>query len=421
MTTESNEELSRQEIETLLPTYYQRLFPFQMFYKWLSYGNIQKNYFMNREFSFTLQEEIYLRYQSFSNVEEFKKKVIEKNPVKMDIGAVYSARPKDHKTVIGFQPVEKELVFDIDMSDYNDVRFCCTKAAICQKCWPLMVFAVKILDKALRGMFYLDFGFNRLLWVYSGRRGIHCWVCDEKARQLSKSVRHSIVDYLTLLLGGDMQAKKVNLNLPIHESVRRALDIIKRNFDSFAIENQDFLGDQEKIEKLLRLIKDEKMKTDIRNDLKHCSTSSAEKWGAIQNCFTKTNIKNFKAKKNFGIEEIMIQYCYPRLDSHVTIGLNHLLKSPFCVHPKTACVCVPFLASQVDSFDPLKVPTLKQLIDEINKNGAASESQEEKLKAYKETSLNQYIEIFKSFLEELAADQHAKKLEESDKKRIFKF
>ena len=75
----------------------------------MQYGNVDKNYMAHREFSFTLEDDIYLRYLSFSNQEEFEAEMIKKCPHKIDIGAVYNARPSDHKKLTNFTPQEREL------------------------------------------------------------------------------------------------------------------------------------------------------------------------------------------------------------------------------------------------------------------------------------------------------------------------
>jgi DNA primase small subunit len=60
----------------------------------------------------------------------------------------------------------------------------------------------------------------------------------------------------------------------------------------------------------------------------------------------------------FLLHELVLQFAYPRLDINVTKGVNHLLKSPFCVHPKTGKIAVPLNTRIIDTFNISAFPTL---------------------------------------------------------------
>ena len=97
-------------------------------------------------------------------------------------------------------------------------------------------------------------------------------------------------------------------------------------------------------------------------------------------------------------EELIISYLYPRLDANVSTGINHLLKSPFCIHPKTGNICVPFDAANVHNFKLAEVPTLTMVINELGtyKPKAGVEGDESKTAVV--PCLEPYINIFKKHI-----------------------
>ena len=53
---------------------------------------VNQSLFVNREFSFTLESDVYMRYQSFADADALKEEIIRLVPVKIDIGAVYNLK-----------------------------------------------------------------------------------------------------------------------------------------------------------------------------------------------------------------------------------------------------------------------------------------------------------------------------------------
>lgn len=71
-----------------------------------------------------------------------------------------------------------------------------------------MTVSIKVIDRSLRD----DFGFKQIMWVYSGRRGVHCWISDKRALKLSNEGRKAVINFLNVIKASSQKARRVRTN-----------------------------------------------------------------------------------------------------------------------------------------------------------------------------------------------------------------
>lgn len=202
---------------------------------------------------------------------------------------------------------------------------------------------------------------------------------------------------------GTEQNKGMNLSHPLHPMLSRAYDVLEPMFieDVLPSSGHKILANKENWDGLLGSLPPAAQPVAVSLGKKwskdNDDSTPTEKWtelkrylsiliGKTEGSAKNKAAKNLSTKDRIKIEqwpvETVFKYTYPRLDINVSKMQNHLLKSPFCIHPKTGRVCVPIEVAKVDDFNPFTVPTLPQLMRELDEyeksnSGDGSNNEEE--------------------------------------------
>ncbi|CCK70618.1 DNA primase subunit PRI1 KNAG_0E03610 [Huiozyma naganishii CBS 8797] len=378
-----------------LEFYYSRAYPFAPVFRWLNGGPEDQptQNVTHRELAMAFRSGAYKRYVSVNTLAEFAETVRRLNPDRFEVGAVYSRPPKERDSLLKSELValRKELVFDIDMDDYDSYRTCCQGARVCTRCWRFIQLAIEVIGTALRE----DFGFSTFVWVFSGRRGAHCWVSDPRAMAMTDQQRRNTLEYLNVVRDRTA-AKRLNLVRPYHPLLARSLELLKPHFANLLLEDQDPWRDDTRARAtLLTALHDKSLAETLSKQwTEQPGRSSSEKWRDIDTAAASIKFpstarrQDFHAKLHECKEDIVMATLYPKLDVEVTKLTSHLLKAPFCVHPATGNICVPILDPL--TFTPDSAPKLITIQQEWEKDHRAR------------NSLDPFVDAFSKYADDLA-------------------
>jgi len=207
---------------------------------------------------------------------------------------------------------------------------------VCERCFAYLKIAMKIISDILND----DFDFNNLLWVFSGRRGIHAWVCDESARSMTNEMRSAVVAYCNIGVGNE-NASRLVLEHPMHPRLRKAYVYLKEKFLEVIIRDHNLLSIETHREKMLNFLPytpNDELRKKVRGLWANKfvdGAQSEELWNILLDQYQSWKDAEKIKKIDQSIEALVLTYLYPRIDANVSTGINHLLKSPWCIHPKT--------------------------------------------------------------------------------------
>lgn len=278
-----------------------------------------------------------------------------------------------HRDFVHFIPICKELVFDLDVHDFDRFCACVEKEEsididsnpkktnttqtkiLCHHCWLHIEGAYFIMQFILTQLF----GYNsaNILYVFSGGKGIHCFVNDHRAMSLSEEQRYFMYD--TIHIGSGKNPKDEEsvdndlCNWIIKYATPELSATLENLFMTHVIANRNLFVKCKAfrkwfLDKLCRYYPStysNMIKTQAWQDL---TTESSILWELLK----MFEIYDFHANITMVKPSLFIIYrlYYPIVDKG-PLAMTHSIKLPFSIHTTTKNIALPFTQSFIESPD----------------------------------------------------------------------
>lgn len=341
----------------------------------------------------------HLAFQDHAHLANYLQK---KTPLAVHVSCSQTCHPKRNRLHTDYvQTCSRELMFDIDGDDYNDVKVCCgNKRAqeiqnVCDACWCFLACAVHGLNWFLKT--YL--GFKHVLWVFSGRRGVHAWVVDQRCTDMTNNDRKCITDRLELLKQHNEKDGKMKTFTiaatgaavsKLEEGFGRALEPY---FKRLVCEKQGLFTNITQVKHWCDVVIRSRLGDDATTEM---LVDTPRSWDQFKTVVT----SKWPASAKRVICDMILLHSFPRIDRNVTPNMKHMLKIPFTTHAITTRVCVPLPKTAVEEFLPsLCSPALEDVIKQTSGQGQTHGSGGVAARAFSDA-----VDRLRCFLEEVSAE-----------------
>jgi len=271
-------------------------------------------------------ESFFSRHNCARDAEQLRELVTRPMIKEVHFGGVWPEM-MSKRTAARMRPVARPFVLDLDLDDFPAAAFFGVTKDDQEGCDALLdcvLLGARVLERTLRDVF----GFEKTATFYSGRRGVHLWVLDKRAFELSAEARSAVVSALSPQGGTSIVA---------HPSFSSAVDLLVEGFPNLSCWKEQrfreaFAG-----------------KLDFRSVPADWVTAR-DPWKRLLDLIPPSQL--WMTDK---LRRVVVAEAWPRVDAGAA-AIDHLIKSPYSPHSSTGRIAV----AVTPDFRPKTCPRLSE-------------------------------------------------------------